>query len=610
MTDAGSIDHRRYRRRILGWGLLVLIIAFAVPAVFAVRWVQDDLERRVPEALADVGVSGVEASFTGQDGTLRCETALADPGTAVVVAEDVYGVRTVDLDSSCLNGVESADDAASTDGSDGALTGDADGTDDVSETSDASDVSESSDASDASVASDTANTSDTSDSAGGTVIVTTTAPAPESTVPDQETIADVIAADPQFSQLSTLLQETGLTDTLGVGGPFTVLAPTDDAFDATFDAVGADAFQEFVSDEEQLRSVLLHHVAPGAIAAADFVEGPLTMLDGSTVDVGRTETGDPTFASGAVVATTADPAQLDIDASNGVIHAIDQVLPASVIDDGSTGPTPGLSIELGTGRIVMTGTVASQAQRGVLLSAAQMVVDDDDLLDELSVDTTSPVTDADADRAAAIVPTFPAQLLGGVISADADGVRLAGVVVDDDAETAVASLASEQGVAFDLSVREQAELPEDTEMTIAEVQDRVDTAIDGRSIEFEPDSTDLAAESEELLGDIASALVALDNDAGDGDGDGVGDVVLPDDLVIAIVGHTDSDGDADRNLLISEGRALRVREVLIELGAAERLLVAEGRGETEPVLDAEGLEDKDASRRVEFVVRIDAEGGE
>ena len=71
---------------------------------------------------------------------------------------------------------------------------------------------------------------------------------------------------------------------------------------------------------------------------------------------------------------------------------------------------------------------------------------------------------------------------------------------------------------------------------------------------------------------------------------------------IVIVGHTDTDGSADSNQLLSEGRATTVRDALVARGLDEAALTAEGRGESEPVLAEDGTEDKAASRRVEFVV--------
>ena len=73
---------------------------------------------------------------------------------------------------------------------------------------------------------------------------------------------------------------------------------------------------------------------------------------------------------------------------------------------------------------------------------------------------------------------------------------------------------------------------------------------------------------------------------------------------IVVVGHTDSDGTDDDNQLLSDGRAATVAVGLIERGLDENDVSSEGRGASEPILDANGAEDKAASRRVEFVVVV------
>ena len=86
-----------------------------------------------------------------------------------------------------------------------------------------------------------------------------------------------------------------------------------------------------------LRTLLEHHVAEGRITADELETGPLTMLDGTDIDV---DAEAITFTSGTSVAGVADPAtQLDIEASNGVVHAIDRILVPPGLDLAP--PTPG-----------------------------------------------------------------------------------------------------------------------------------------------------------------------------------------------------------------------------------------------------------------------------
>jgi transforming growth factor-beta-induced protein len=131
----------------------------------------------------------------------------------------------------------------------------------------------------------------------------------------QGTIVDIAVADGRFTTLVTALQAANLVDTLNGEGPFTVFAPTDDAFNALPDGT----LDSLVADIPALTDVLLYHVVPGKVMAADVVNlnsadtvlgQPVNInVDGSTVKVNDAQ----------VIIT-------DIEASNGVIHVIDQVI--------------------------------------------------------------------------------------------------------------------------------------------------------------------------------------------------------------------------------------------------------------------------------------------
>jgi uncharacterized surface protein with fasciclin (FAS1) repeats len=132
------------------------------------------------------------------------------------------------------------------------------------------------------------------------------------------TKGNLVAAAMQSKDHETLVaavKAAGLVDTLAGGGPFTVFAPTDDAFAAIGlnpDNVG-DLPQDF------LTSVLLYHVAPGARDAADVVSSSrIRTLNGAFLKVSVTGAG--AFVNDAQIVAT------DIRASNGIIHVIDAVL--------------------------------------------------------------------------------------------------------------------------------------------------------------------------------------------------------------------------------------------------------------------------------------------
>jgi uncharacterized surface protein with fasciclin (FAS1) repeats len=127
-------------------------------------------------------------------------------------------------------------------------------------------------------------------------------------------LADSIAANPALSTLNGLVVKAGLADTLKTGGPFTVFAPTNEAFKA----VSAAAMADLEKHPEKLKAVLTYHVVPGKTMAADVKNSSVKTVNGA--DVALAKAGDfVTIESGAVVTA-------NVVATNGVIHTIDTVL--------------------------------------------------------------------------------------------------------------------------------------------------------------------------------------------------------------------------------------------------------------------------------------------
>jgi TRAP-type C4-dicarboxylate transport system substrate-binding protein len=127
---------------------------------------------------------------------------------------------------------------------------------------------------------------------------------------------DTAIAAGSFNTLVSLVQAAGLVDTLKGPGPFTVFAPTDEAFAAvpqeTMDALAADP-------KGALTSVLTYHVVPGKVMSTDITDGmEATTVEGSTVKF--------TIKDGMVYVNDAKVVKADIVTSNGVIHVIDKVL--------------------------------------------------------------------------------------------------------------------------------------------------------------------------------------------------------------------------------------------------------------------------------------------
>jgi len=134
------------------------------------------------------------------------------------------------------------------------------------------------------------------------------------TTPAPKTIADTAASNPQLTTLNKLINDAGLADTLRGPGPYTVFAPTDDAFKA----VPVATLEALAKDKERLKTVLSYHVVPGTLTSADVKNGPIKTVQGGTVTLYKS--GTFLTVEEAVVTTP------DVHATNGVIQVVDKVL--------------------------------------------------------------------------------------------------------------------------------------------------------------------------------------------------------------------------------------------------------------------------------------------
>ena len=164
---------------------------------------------------------------------------------------------------------------------------------------------------------------------GASTATPTATAVPPTEIPAPKDIVDTAIADGRFTTLVAAVQAAGLVDTLKGEGPFTVFAPTDDAFAK----LPAGTVEDLLKPEnlETLTNILLYHVVPGKVMAADVVT-----LDGKTAETA--------FAGNSIAISVKDgnvflndTVQViitDIATANGVIHVIDTVLlpPAKLAD--------------------------------------------------------------------------------------------------------------------------------------------------------------------------------------------------------------------------------------------------------------------------------------
>lgn len=127
-------------------------------------------------------------------------------------------------------------------------------------------------------------------------------------------IVDTAVSAGSFNTLVTAVKAADLVDTLKGPGPFTVFAPTDEAFAK----IPKDQFDALLKDKAKLRAVLTYHVVPGKVMAKDVAPGKVATVQGQSLTIGASY-GNVTVDKAKVVKT-------DIVTSNGVIHVIDSVV--------------------------------------------------------------------------------------------------------------------------------------------------------------------------------------------------------------------------------------------------------------------------------------------
>lgn len=162
---------------------------------------------------------------------------------------------------------------------------------------------------------------------------TATQPAPETTAPatsapsvqgspapgtqtNAENVVDVIENNPSLRTLSSVLDEADLENTLEQGGPYTIFAPSDQAFAALPAATRERLLQE--ENRQTLRQILTYHVVSGNLTAGQLKSGPVQTQAGNSVNV--------QIDGQQVKVNDARVIQPDLQAANGVIHVVDRII--------------------------------------------------------------------------------------------------------------------------------------------------------------------------------------------------------------------------------------------------------------------------------------------
>lgn len=150
-----------------------------------------------------------------------------------------------------------------------------------------------------------------------------------------KTIVDVAVSDPQFSILVAALTKADLVSTLKSAGPFTVFAPTNDAFTALFAQLGVGGIEDLSA--EALKPILLNHVLTSKVPSSAITTAYVATANASGPDKSAVKAfiqiGSSVMVDGSKVV------KADVMASNGVIHVIDKViLPASIVSHAINNP--------------------------------------------------------------------------------------------------------------------------------------------------------------------------------------------------------------------------------------------------------------------------------
>lgn len=127
-------------------------------------------------------------------------------------------------------------------------------------------------------------------------------------------IIDTAESNPQFSTLITAIKAANLVDTLTGAGPFTVFAPTNEAFKK----LPPETLTAVLADQDKLKSILTYHVVAGKVMSADVMKlKEAKTVEGRMLEIDTTE---------GVKINNATVTSSDIECTNGVIHVVDTVL--------------------------------------------------------------------------------------------------------------------------------------------------------------------------------------------------------------------------------------------------------------------------------------------
>lgn len=380
--------------------------------------------------------------------------------------------------------------------------------------------------------------------------------APTTTIaPESLAIVDRLAVDGRFSTLIGLLEDNDLVARLSSPGPFTVFAPTDEAFEAT----------SLSSSERTIRRLLFRHVSPGRSSSRELESrSVIGMLDGSELAV---DVADGALRIDGVVVIEAD-----LESANGLIHVIDGVMVV---------PLPGVAdlvaadvSNFNTLRLALEATGLSEGLDGENLV---MLAPTDSAFSALPPGVVNELV-AEPDR---LEELLRHHVIVGPVDGDGTYPTMAGDTI------------TVTGDRFDVARRAGS----DRSASRGSVLTPIDTVLVPGGFELADVNDVIGLQPIEF--EVASAEITP---AGRAELDRAIEYLLSNPVSVEIGGHTDSDASDETNQRLSEQRARAVLDYLVAGGVDEGSLTAVGYGEARPVADNATSEGRAENRRIEFVI--------
>ncbi|MEY4173557.1 MAG: hypothetical protein RI900_722 [Actinomycetota bacterium] len=243
--------------------------------------------------------------------------------------------------------------------------------------------------------------------------------------------------------------------------------------------------------------------------------------------------------------------------------------------------SPIVRVLLADGVVTLEGVVASNEQRLQLLDVISAVLDPANLVDDLDVDAAAGPPDDVLSRFALLAQAMVVPLAEGEAGWSTEGLSVSGVVTDAAARQAFRSVVDAIGASADLVDR-----PFASAADVSPVENAMNMLVTANPVLFGKGDVTIEASSFATLQRVAGLAKRFGG------------------VRIEVQGHTDSEGDPERNRQLSQRRAESVLEALVAMGVPRDDLVAVGYGESQPIVDQNGAEIPERSRRVVFAVTV------